>query len=137
MTFPELIGSNTLTNTRNNNNIAWRNVHGIRITPATSTSTLDTFTWTARPGALSKLAIEPVAGMPGTVVLDLGGLFDGWKKNGANGSGFTVIGPTQLLISTRGGDGGGRTCSRAGPCHCGAELHAADAWHLAGARPPA
>jgi hypothetical protein len=37
------------------------------------------------------------------VVLDLGGLFDGWKRNGGNGSGFTVIGPTQLLISARGG----------------------------------
>jgi hypothetical protein len=100
MTFPELIGSNTLTNTRNNNNIAWHNVDVIRILPGTPTH--GTFTWTDRPGAVSTLAIEPVAAVPGTVVLDLGGLFDGWKKNGGNGSGFTVVGATQLLISARG-----------------------------------
>jgi hypothetical protein len=36
------------------------------------------------------------------VVLDLGGLFDGWKRNGSKGSGFTVVGATQLLISPQG-----------------------------------
>jgi hypothetical protein len=101
MTFPELIGSNTLTNTRNNNNIAWRNVDVIRTTPGHPTH--GTFTWTDRPGGLATLAIAPVTTLPGTAVLDLGGLFDGWRRNGSKGSGFTVIGATQLLIAPQGG----------------------------------
>src|ERR1044071_5845285 len=100
MTFPELIGSNTLTNTRNNNNIAWRNVNVVRTTPGNPTH--GTFTWTDLPGGLATLAIAPVTPVPGTVVLDLGGLFDGWKRNGSKGSGFTVVGATQLLISAQG-----------------------------------
>jgi hypothetical protein len=100
MTFPELIGSNTLTNTRNNNNIVWRNVTVIKTTPGTGTH--GTFTWTERPGTPATLVVEPLTGVPGTVVMDLGGLFDGWKRNGSAGSGFTVVGPTQLLISSRG-----------------------------------
>jgi len=101
MTFPELVGSNTLVNTRNNNNIAWHNVDVIRTTIGTPTH--GTFTWTDRPGGLATLAIEPVTTIPGTVVLDLGGLFDGWRKNGSKGGGFTVVGPTQLQFTPRGG----------------------------------
>lgn len=101
MTFPELIGSNTLTNTRNNNNIAWRNVDVIRTTPGNPTH--GTFTWTDRPGGLATLSIEPVTAVPGTMVMDLGSLFDGWKRNGGKGSGVTVIGATQLQIAPQGG----------------------------------
>jgi len=101
MTFPELIGSNTLTNTRNNNNIAWHNVDVIRATPGNPTH--GTFTWTDLPGAVSTLAIEPVTPVPGTMVLDLGALFDGWKRNGSRGTGIQVVGATQLLVAAQGG----------------------------------
>ncbi|WP_410612450.1 vWA domain-containing protein [Amycolatopsis sp. lyj-109] len=105
MTFPELTGSNTLVNTRNNNNIAWHNVDTIQLTPgkpvthpftlgnpaadrATTTDLLFT-----QPG-------KPFAGGAGKVVVDLGEvLAERWRASGQKGVGVRPVGETQVEIT--------------------------------------
>ncbi len=101
MTFMETYNSTTLTNARNNNNIAWRNVDVVRFITGTLTDV--PFTWTDVPGGLATLVIKPETVLPGKAVMNLGGLFDGWKRNGGKGSGIEVISDTELLISADGG----------------------------------
>ncbi|MCP3100229.1 VWA domain-containing protein [Myxococcus sp. K15C18031901] len=106
MTYPELIGSNTVTNTQANNNIAWRNVDVIRIlTGGTGTTTYD-----VRPpiGRALTLHIKPTKTVfPGAVALDLGErLYALWKAAGGKAEGLEGVEGTRLRF---GGGGGSLT----------------------------
>jgi hypothetical protein len=103
MTFPELIGSNTVTNTLNNNNIAWRNVDVIRVlTGGTVGTTYDT---RPTPGRVTDLVLKPTdKAFPGTVALDLGTVvFDLWKAAGSKSTGVKSVQGTTLVFGPDGG----------------------------------
>ncbi|WP_328647635.1 VWA domain-containing protein [Amycolatopsis sp. NBC_00348] len=103
MTSPELPGSNTLTNTRNNNNIAWHNVDTIKLKPGVGT----THPFTLGNPVADRLTTDlvftqpgkPFAGGPGTVVVDLGKvLAERWRQSGQKGVGVRPVGDTQVEI---------------------------------------
>ncbi len=103
MTFPELIGALTDINVRPNNNLAWRNMEFLPLWPIGFASAPFTF----RPETGVKtvgIAIKPLdKPFPGTLVVDLGDSFLGWKLNGAQGTGFRQVSETALSFT---GDGG-------------------------------
>lgn len=101
--LPELPGSNTLTNTRNNNNIAWHNVDTIKLKPGVGT----THPFTLGNPVADRLTTDlvftqpgkPFAGGPGTVVVDLGKvLAERWRQSGQKGVGVRPVGDTQVEI---------------------------------------
>lgn len=101
MTFPET--TDTMRNTRNNNNIAWKNVNSVSL-PAGSTDT--------RP-----FAVRNTSGLPalielrlhdagtgflqqGTLTVDLGArLFESWTAAGQPGQGVRPAGGTRVLVT--------------------------------------
>ncbi|MFI7024655.1 hypothetical protein [Micromonospora sp. NPDC049900] len=100
MTFE---GPDISTNTRYNNNIAWRNVDSVRLTPGGPS--------VVRPFAIGNsltvpsrnevvfAAAEPLQGIGGRVVVDLGpDLFERWRAGGAVGTGVRAVGRTQVEI---------------------------------------
>ncbi|WP_026316042.1 vWA domain-containing protein [Actinokineospora enzanensis] len=97
MTFAE--GPNTLNNTRNNNNIAWRNVDTVRLVPGKP----DTRPFTLanpNPRAVTNLVFTaPEAPFTGKLVVDLGPeLAARWKESGQRGVGVRPVGETQVQI---------------------------------------
>jgi uncharacterized protein YegL len=103
MTYPELPGSNTLTNTRNNNNIAWRNVDTVKLKPGVPV----THPFTVGNPVADRLTTDlvftqpgkPFAGGPGKVVVDLGKvLAERWRQSGQKGTGVRPVGETQVEI---------------------------------------
>ncbi|MCE9672131.1 VWA domain-containing protein [Myxococcus stipitatus] len=109
MSYPELIGSNTVTNTQANNNIAWRNVDVIRILTGGTGST----TYDVRPpiGRLMTLHLKPAKDVfAGAIVLDLSDkLYAAWKAAGAKADGLEGIEGTRLYFGPGGGALGLRT----------------------------
>ncbi|RSM50838.1 VWA domain-containing protein [Amycolatopsis balhimycina DSM 5908] len=105
MTFPELTGSNTLVNTRNNNNIAWHNVDTVKLKPGTPVTHPFTLGNPAadRPTPTDLLFTQPgkpFAGGPGKVVVDLGKvLAERWRQSGQKGVGVRQVGETQVEIT--------------------------------------
>ncbi|GLZ41835.1 vWA domain-containing protein [Actinokineospora sp. NBRC 105648] len=100
MTFAE--GPNTLTNTRNNNNIAWRNVDTVRLVPGQPTTHPFTL-GNPNPRATTNLVItavdEPFVGR-GKLVIDLGqALTARWKESGGRGTGVRQVGETQFEVT--------------------------------------
>ncbi|RIV41233.1 hypothetical protein [Micromonospora radicis] len=100
MTFE---GPDISTNTRHNNNIAWRNVDSVALTPGGGQ--------VVRPFAIGNslrvpsrndlvfAAAEPLQGIGGRVVVDLGPqLFERWRAGGAVGTGVRPVGRTQVEI---------------------------------------
>lgn len=105
MAVAELPGSLTITNTRNNNNIVWRNVDSVN--PPTNGET------EKRPYAIGNglrvqtrndiVFTQPggraLPELGGRLVVDLGQtLFDRWKRGGAVGTNIRQVGATQLEI---------------------------------------
>ncbi len=105
MTYPELAGSNTLVNTRNNNNIAWRNVDTIQLTPGKPVTHPFTLGNPAadratRTDLLFTQPGKPFAGGPGKVVVDLGKvLAERWRQSGQKGTGVRQVGETQVEVT--------------------------------------
>ncbi|QKV72463.1 vWA domain-containing protein [Amycolatopsis sp. Hca4] len=102
MTAPELTGSNTLVNTRNNNNIAWHNVDTVQLTPGKPVTHPFTLGNPApdratRTDLLLTQPGKPFAGGPGKVVIDLGKvLAERWRQSGQKGFGVRQVGETQV-----------------------------------------
>ncbi|WP_253996793.1 vWA domain-containing protein [Myxococcus qinghaiensis] len=103
MTYPEYIGSDTVTNTQLNNNIAWRNVDVVRMVSGGTGST----TYDVRPtvGAATKLFIRPEADpFPGTVTLELTEtLFALWAEAGSEAEGLEGVEGRTLYFGGHGG----------------------------------
>lgn len=105
MTYPELTGSNTLVNTRNNNNIAWRNVDTVKLNPGTPVTHPFTLGNPAadRATPTDLLFTQPgksFAGGAGKVVIDLGKvLAERWRQSGQKGVGVRQVGETQVEIT--------------------------------------
>ncbi|PPK66410.1 vWA domain-containing protein [Actinokineospora auranticolor] len=97
MTFAE--GPNTLTNTRNNNNIAWRNVDTVRVKPGTPTTRPFTLA-NPNPRALTNLVFTaPEGPFAGKVTIDLGReLAARWKQSGGKAEGIRQVGETAFEI---------------------------------------
>ncbi|WBB52604.1 hypothetical protein [Verrucosispora sp. WMMD573] len=100
MTFE---GPDIHTNTRHNNNIAWRNVDSVRLTPGTGPVVRpfaigNTLTVPSRNDVVFAAA-EPLRPIGGRVVVDLGPeLFERWRAGGAAGTGVRPVGETQVEI---------------------------------------
>ncbi|GAA3892452.1 hypothetical protein GCM10022243_66800 [Saccharothrix violaceirubra] len=101
MTFAE--GSNTALNTKNNNNIAWRNFITVRVKP-----TKPVKSWFTVGNATGRtIKTDLVVGTPGKplvgngrVVIDLGPrLFERWKAAGGQGEGVKQAGETSIEIA--------------------------------------
>ncbi|BCJ56761.1 hypothetical protein [Micromonospora endophytica] len=101
MTFE---GPDISTNTRNNNNIAWRNVDSVQLTAGSGQTTVRPFaignslTVPSRNDLVFEAA-EPLQAIGGRVVVDLGqDLFERWRAGGAVGTGVRAVGRTQIEI---------------------------------------
>ncbi|MFD9905758.1 hypothetical protein [Streptomyces sp. NPDC059063] len=98
MTFAE--GANTVTNTKNNNNIAWKNL----TTVAMDRFTAQTRPFTVRNPGNETLLTDLVFAQPdkpfaGRVIVDLGPtLAARWKQAGSPGVGVRQVGATQVEI---------------------------------------
>jgi hypothetical protein len=104
MSFPEEEGSLTATNTRHNNNIAWRSVTVIRALPGEAS--LGQFALRRVSGPEVAVVFEPAEGsrvFPGRIVVDLGPWFEPWRAAGASGWGILAqVGDTAVAISPEG-----------------------------------
>jgi hypothetical protein len=113
MTFAE--GPNVGTNTRNNNNIVWRNLNVLNLEPDLTTPAPPAKVRNLKRAATTvDLAVEQ-ADVPssflrkgGQVLLDLGGLLDNWQSTGARGDGARLIqhplyGTVAEILDTPGG----------------------------------
>ncbi|WP_035305037.1 vWA domain-containing protein [Actinokineospora inagensis] len=98
MTFAE--GANTLTNTRNNNNIAWRNVDTVRVVPGKPTTSPFTL-GNPNPRALTNLVVTaPQGPFNGKIVVDLGQTLTArWKQAGGKAEGVKQVGETRFEIA--------------------------------------
>ncbi|MFI9012388.1 vWA domain-containing protein [Actinosynnema sp. NPDC053489] len=100
MTFAE--GSNTALNTKNNNNIAWRNFQTVRgkvFQPVKSWFTLGNATGREARTDLVLTGEKPVAG---TVVIDLGPrLFERWRAGGGQAAGVKQVGETTFQLDPK------------------------------------
>ncbi|GIJ25111.1 hypothetical protein Vqi01_02730 [Micromonospora qiuiae] len=100
MTFE---GPDIHTNTRYNNNIAWRNVDSVRLTPSAPPVVRpfaigNTLTVPSR-NDLVFTAAESLRNVGGRVVVDLGPeLFERWRAGGAVGTNVRAVGRTQVEI---------------------------------------
>ncbi|ADO67863.1 hypothetical protein [Stigmatella aurantiaca] len=102
MTFPELVPSNTVDNTIRNNNIAWRNVNVVRLTPTRPTEAFDFRVRNLLKDrtSLADLQVRIPGGASfisrGQVLLQLEpGLWQSWGKRG---EGFEIIGEGVVRI---------------------------------------
>ncbi|GGM39349.1 hypothetical protein GCM10011608_25090 [Micromonospora sonchi] len=100
MTFE---GPDISTNTRHNNNIAWRNVDSVRLTvganPVVRPFAIGNSLTVPSRNDLVFAAAEPLQAMGGRVVVDLGPeLFERWRAGGAVGTGVRPVGRTQVEI---------------------------------------
>ncbi|MBY8850552.1 hypothetical protein K7G98_19930, partial [Saccharothrix sp. MB29] len=107
MTFAE--GPNTALNTKNNNNIAWKNFQTIRgrvLEPVRSWFTLGNATGRDAKTDLVLTAEKPVRG---TVVVDLGReLLERWRAGGGQSAGVKQVGETAFQFDPqRAASGGG------------------------------
>jgi uncharacterized protein YegL len=97
MTFAE--GSNTALNTKNNNNIAWKNFQTVRgrvLEPVRSWFTLGNATGRDARTDLVLSAEKPVQG---AVVIDLGReLLERWRAGGGKAEGVKQVGETAFLL---------------------------------------
>jgi hypothetical protein len=104
MTVPEVDGSNTMTNTQNNNNIAWRNVNIVSLR-------LPDIPWLVRPFTLRDPDPNPLVtdlaftqpGNPfvnsGRIVVDLGPILaQRWREAGSPGVGVAQVDGTRVEI---------------------------------------
>jgi hypothetical protein len=113
MTFAEV--SDVGLNTRNNNNIVWRNVHVVDIE---SNVSADAAEFLVRNTQQEQMIVDLQIGMPNTptnwirsggrVIFDLGVLMAPWIEAGADGFGFEIIfapagGPLLEILDTRDG----------------------------------
>ncbi len=103
MTFTE--GANVELNTRNNNNIVWRNVNVKKIDSGASSDTAPVTVRNVGEGAGTVDLIVRLGDTPrnflrsgGEVILDLGTLYDLWQQGGAQGSGILDLGPPRVQI---------------------------------------
>ncbi len=100
MTFAE--GSNTALNTKNNNNIGWKNLQTVRgkvFEPVKSWFTLGNATERQVRTDLVLTGEKPVAG---TVVIDLGPrLFERWRAGGGQAEGVKQVGETAFQLDPR------------------------------------
>ncbi|HEY0696436.1 MAG TPA: hypothetical protein VGD43_01330, partial [Micromonospora sp.] len=102
MSYPETTA--TVTNTQQNNNIAWRNVDSVRLRPGTVETRPfaigNTFT---RPSRDTVVITHPRPGFleaGGTVIADLGtDLFRRWQAGGMQGTGIRPIGGTRIQLT--------------------------------------
>lgn len=107
MTFPELINSNTLLNTERNNNLAWRNVNVVNLSPLRPAATFDfrVLNVLAQRATLLDLLVR-VPGQAsfisrGEVLLNVPAeLWQTWSRKG---EGFEVVGNGLLRITNPGG----------------------------------
>lgn len=98
-------GAVTTTNTRNNNNIAWRNVNSVPL-PPTGDPESRPFTIGNALGVDTRndIVFTQVGGKPfrevgGQVIVDLGqALFERWRRGGAAGANVRPVGGTQVEI---------------------------------------
>ncbi|MDQ3403225.1 MAG: VWA domain-containing protein [Actinomycetota bacterium] len=106
MTTPE--GANTFTNTRNNNNIAWRNVNSVAVAPGTSPETPEVRPLTIRNPLPTQIKTDLAFVSPreqflaagGRLVVDLGPeLAKRWRDAGQLGVGVRLISETQVQIA--------------------------------------
>ena len=97
-------GPDISTNTRYNNNIAWRNVDSVQLsagqtTPAVRPFAIGNSLTVPTRNDLVFAAAEPLQAIGGRVVVDLGqDLFERWRAGGAAGTGVRPIGRTQVEI---------------------------------------
>ncbi|MFE9743854.1 vWA domain-containing protein [Saccharothrix saharensis] len=100
MTFAE--GPNTALNTKNNNNIAWKNLQTVRgrvFEPVKSWFTLGNATGRETKTDLVLTGEKPVAG---TVVIDLGPrLFERWRAGGGQAEGVKQVGETAFQFDSK------------------------------------
>jgi Mg-chelatase subunit ChlD len=103
MTYVELTGSNTVTNTQRNNNIAWRNIDIIRLIKGGHV--LTTYNVRPVPGRVTDLVIRPDdKPFPGRVTVDLGKrMFEIWRAGGGEASGLEGVEGTTLFFGPEGG----------------------------------
>jgi hypothetical protein len=103
MTYVELTGSNTVTNTQRNNNIAWRNIDIIRLILGGGVHT--TYNVRPVPGRVTDLVIRPdEKPFPGKVSVDLGKrMFEVWRAGGGEASGLEGVEGTRLFFGREGG----------------------------------
>ncbi|WP_327038242.1 hypothetical protein [Micromonospora maris] len=97
-------GPDISTNTRQNNNIAWRNVDSVRLNAGQTNPAVRPFAIgnSLRVPSANDLVFEaaqPLQGIGGRVVVDLGpDLFERWRAGGAVGTGVRAVGRTQVEI---------------------------------------
>lgn len=101
MTFPET--ANTQQNTRNNNNISWKNVTSVRLAPGSSDQRPFRIRNVTNVAETNDLVVNVPGGetflQQGTLLIDLGPeLFQRWREVGAPGQGIALAGGTQVRI---------------------------------------
>ncbi|MFD1148562.1 vWA domain-containing protein [Saccharothrix hoggarensis] len=100
MTFAE--GPNTALNTKNNNNIAWRNLQTVRAKPAEPVKSWFTVGNATGGQVRTDLVVTGVKPLPGTIVIDLGPrLFERWRAGGGAGEGVKAVGGTLVQVDPR------------------------------------
>ncbi|MFC6090283.1 vWA domain-containing protein [Saccharothrix lopnurensis] len=101
MTFAE--GPNTALNTKNNNNIAWKNFQTVRgrvLEPVRSWFTLGNAT--GRDEVRTDLVLTGEKPVAGAVVIDLGReLFERWRAGGGKAEGVRQVGETALQLDPK------------------------------------
>ncbi|MFD7656102.1 vWA domain-containing protein [Actinosynnema sp. NPDC059797] len=101
MTFAE--GPNTALNTKNNNNIAWKNFQTVRgrvLEPVRSWFTLGNAT--GRDQVRTDLVLTGEKPVAGAVVIDLGReLFERWRAAGGKAEGVKQVGETAFQVDPR------------------------------------
>lgn len=99
-------GPVTTTNTRNSNNIAWRNVDSVVIEPTPGSVEVRPFsignalrTETRNDIVFTQPAGRPFREVGGQVIVDLGQtLFERWRRGGGAGTNIRQVGETQVEI---------------------------------------
>lgn len=103
MTFPE--GVNVDTNTRNNNNIAWKNVTVVDNFPGGAMAASILIRNIFRQPVLAQLRLAKPSQGPnfldyGDIYVDMKPeLFARWKEGNSIGEGFEVVGPTTIKVT--------------------------------------
>lgn len=103
MTFPEIVNVNT--NTRNNNNIAWKNVTVVDNFPGGSMAASILIRNIFPQPVMTQLRLVKPALVPtfldyGNIFVDLKQeLFARWTEGNSAGEGFEVIGPTTIRVT--------------------------------------
>lgn len=97
------LGPNTYADTRNNNNVSWRNEHILPIGHGIPFGTIFAVGNVTRERTTNTLVFQDPTGrfadIGGTLTVDLGPqLFQEWKAAGGRGTGIRVVGDTQIQI---------------------------------------